>query len=206
MVNTAIAVMIRSAYPTKADEIIGAPSWVLSERFDVEARATFEPSRDQERMMLRMLLADRFKLVAHYETQDRPVYNLVVARADGRLGPQLRALDITDCETAKPKNPTDPPVCAVRMRGGSSTLTMSSGGIRMQSFADSPIASASAGRPIVDKTGLSGFYAFTLEFSGGTDGVSIFTALQEQLGLKLEPARAPLDVVVIDHIERPTEN
>ena len=74
----------------------------------------------------------------------------------------------------------------------------------MQQLAE--LLTNAAGRPIVDKTGLAGYYAFTLEYVLGNEGVSVFTALQEQLGLKLEPARGPLDVVVIDRIERPTEN
>ncbi len=212
MINLTAGFLIRQAYPTKADEVVGAPAWAVSDRFDVDARATFVPTVEQERLMLRALLADRFKLAAHYETQERPIYNLVVARGDGRLGPQLRHIEI-DCATYKRPVPStgtakpdvkDAPTCGYRLSGGSTTLSLMSGGRSMQGLADS--ISSYAGRPIFDKTGLTGYYAFTLEFMGGNDGVSIFTALQEQLGLKLEPARGPLDVVVIDHIERPTEN
>jgi uncharacterized protein (TIGR03435 family) len=211
MVNMAASFLIRQAYPTKADEIVGAPAWVTSERFDVDARATFVPTVEQERQMLRALLAERFKLAAHYETQERPIYNLVIARADGRAAPQLRRID-TDCTTYKrpiaaaaPKpNPGEAVACGFRMSSGGTMLSLVSGGRSMESLSE--IISGYAGRPILDKTGLTGYYAFTLEFSGVTDGESVFTALQEQLGLKLEPARGPLDVVVIDHIERPTEN
>lgn len=211
MVNVTTSGLILSAYPTKIHDLVGAPSWVTSDPYDVEARATFVPTPEQERMMLRALLADRFKLAAHYETHERPIYNLVVARADGRLGPQLRRIDI-DCATYKPlaaarDTPappvTDAPVCGYRMRGGT-TLSIVSGGLTLQTLADS--ISNMAGRPIFDKTGMSGYYAFTLSSIGGTDDLSIFTALQEQLGLKLEPTRGPVDVVVIDRIERPTEN
>ena len=212
MFNMTAGFLIRQAYPTKVDDFVGAPAWAMSDRFDVDARATFVPTVEQERLMLRALLADRFKLAAHYEMQERPIYNLVMARADGRLGPQLRRIEI-DCATYKRPSPAsgmakpnvkDAPTCGYRMSGGSTTLSIVSGGRSMQALADS--ISGYAGRPIFDKTGLTGYYAFTLEFMGGNDGVSIFTALQEQLGLKLEPARGPLDVVVIDHIERPTEN
>jgi uncharacterized protein (TIGR03435 family) len=211
MVNMAASGLILSAYPTKVSELVGAPDWVTAERFDVEARATFEPTPGQEDMMLRALLADRFKLAAHYQTQERPIYKLVVARADGRLGPHLRRIDI-DCATYKPQprapsatpsSVSDAPICGYRMSGGK-TLSIVSGGRTMQSLADS--ISHLAGRPIFDKTGLTGYYAYKLESIGGNDDLSIFTALQEQLGLKLEPARGPVDVVVIDHIERPTEN
>ena len=211
MVNIPASGLILTAYPSLTNELLGAPAWVESERFDVDARAAFEPTAEQERMMLRALLADRFKFVAHYETQDRPIYNLVVARADGRLGPQLRRIDI-DCATYKPQLPgrgapeppgANPPPCSFRMSGASSMLIVS-GGRTLQSLADS-IANL-AGRPILDKTGLTGYYAFTLESGGFNDGLSIFTALQEQLGLKLESTRGPVDFLVIDHIERPTEN
>jgi uncharacterized protein (TIGR03435 family) len=213
MINMTAGFLIRQAYPTKVEEVVGAPAWAISDRFDVDARATFVPTVEQERLMLRALLADRFKLAAHYETQERPIYNLVVARADGRPGPQLRRIEI-DCATYKRPVPSsgtakpdvkDAPTCGYRLSGGSTTLSLISGGRNMQGLADS--ISGYAGRPVVDKTGLAGYYAFMLEFIiVDNDGVSIFTALQEQLGLKLEPARGPLDVVVIDHIERPTEN
>jgi uncharacterized protein (TIGR03435 family) len=211
-VNMPAAGLFLLAYPSRTDELVGAPSWARSERFDVDARASFEPSPEQERMMLRALLADRFKFAAHFETRERPTYNLVIARADGRLGPQLRRIDL-DCATYKPQTPapgtsnppaTDAAPCSFRMLAGL-TVTMVSGGRTLQSLADS--ISASAGRPVFDKTGLAGYFAFTLEHSdSSTDGPSLFTALQEQLGLKLEPTRGPVEVLVIDHVERPTED
>ena len=211
MINMAAAFLIRTAYPTKVDEFEGAPPWVMSERFDVDARATFVPTVEQERVMLRALLTDRFKFSAHYEARERPIYNLLLARRDGRLGAQLRRIDV-NCATYKRAAPisgergrsvSDPPLCGYRLSAGSG-ISIVSGGQSMQSLADS--ISGNAGRAIIDKTGLTGYYAYKLEFGGASDEVSIFTALQEQLGLTLEPARGPLDVVVIDHIERPTEN
>ena len=209
MVNVSAAGLILTAYPGRTDELLGAPAWVTSERWDVDARATFEPSRDQERIMLRTLLADRFKLAAHVETQQRPIYNLVVARADGRLGPRLRRIEI-DCETFKrpavardapPPPANEPPPCSFRMSAGS-TVMMTSGGRTLQSLAD--VLSPMAGRPVFDRTGLTGYYAFTLEHAGlGTDDASLFTALQEQLGLKLEAGRASIEVLVVDRVERP---
>lgn len=212
MVNVSVAGLILSAYPGRTQELIGAPEWVTSERFDVEARATFAPSSDQGLMMLRALLADRFKFAAHVETPERPIYYLVVARADGRLGPQLRRIDI-DCATYKrPASPRDAPQaaadeappCSYRMSAGS-TVTFISGGRTMQLLAD--VISPMAGRPVFDKTALPGYYAFKLDFDEqGRDHATLFAALPEQLGLKLEPTRGPVEILAIDHIERPTEN
>jgi uncharacterized protein (TIGR03435 family) len=212
MVNVSAAGLILNAYPGRTNELIGAPAWVTSERFDVDARATFEPDADQQRIMLRALLADRFKFTAHVETPERPIYHLVVARADGRLGPQIRRIDI-DCATYKrPASPRDAPQaaadeappCSYRM-SASQKVTFISGGRTMQLLAD--VISPMAGRPVFDKTALAGYYAFKLEFAEqGGDDATLFTALPEQLGLKLEPTRGPVEILAIDHIERPTEN
>jgi uncharacterized protein (TIGR03435 family) len=210
MTNGSIAGLILTAYPppTMLPDLLGAPEWVMSERYDVNARATFVPTKEQERTMLRGLLAERFKFMAHYETQERPIYNLVVARADGRLGPQIRHIDI-DCasykpntDAARPAASDEVPPCAYAVLGRD-TLKIVSGGRSIQALAN--LISPQAGRPVFDKTGLTGYYAFTLE-DGGFDpsDLSIFTALQEQLGLKLESTKGPVDVLVIDHVEHPT--
>ena len=210
MVNVTAAGLILTAYPTSTGDFVGAPDWVRSERFDIDARATVEPTREQEQALLRTLLGDRFRFAAHYESQERPVYNLVVARPGGRLGPQIRRIDV-DCLTYK-ADPNDRgasggemPPCSSRMSGGT-TLLIVSGGRTMQELGDS--MQGLVGRPIVDKTGLSGYYAFTLDTSGFADPGpgAIFTAVQEQLGLKLESARAPINTLIVDRIERPAEN
>lgn len=211
MVNVTIAGVILNAYPSRVSELIGAPEWVTSERYDVEARATFTPTLEQQQAMLRAVLAERFKLVAHVESPERPIYNMVFARADRRLGPQLRGIDV-DCTTfdrQKPRPDTpavvafDMPPCAFKMSASGSVMVVLSGGRTLQSLADT--VAGQAGRPVFDRTGLTGHFAFKLEYDG-TDGASVFTAMQEQLGLKLEPARGPVEILAVDHIERPTEN
>jgi uncharacterized protein (TIGR03435 family) len=203
MTNVSAKGLIAWGYPGRTGELIGAPAWIDSERFDMDARAAFEPTPQQGQLMLRQLLADRFKLAAHFEKQQRPVYNLIVARSDARL----RHVDV-DCEAfrrgAIVLPPAEPMPCTTRMRAGES-MVMISGGQTMQSLGDT--LSNAAGRPVFDKTGLAGLYAFKLEYGGaGPDGLSVFTALQEQLGLKLESARGPVEILVIDHIDHPTEN
>jgi uncharacterized protein (TIGR03435 family) len=203
MTNVSAEGLIDWAYPRRTDEVIGAPAWVDSERFDIDARAAFEPTSELRQVLLRQLLAERFKLAAHFEAQQRPIYNLIVARSDARL----RHVDI-DCDAfrrgALVLPPADPMPCTTRFRAGES-MVMVSGGQTMQSLADT--LSNAAGRPVFDKTGLAGLYAFKLEYGGaGPDALSVFTALQEQLGLKLESARGSVEVLVIDHIEHPTEN
>ena len=196
--------LILTAYPGRTNELLGAPAWVTSERFDVEARATFEPTPDQERMMLRALLADRFKFVAHMETPERPIYNMVVARADGRLGPQLRRIDI-DCATYKRptlagdtagRRPATVQLQNERGQLGHDHLWTSNHAVTGRSRSPQGLDA-----PVFDKTALAGYYAYRLEHAGvGTDGPSLFTAMQEQLGLKLEPTRGPVEILVIDLI------
>jgi uncharacterized protein (TIGR03435 family) len=166
-------------------------------------------SFEQRRTMFQSILADRFKLVVHHETRELPIYVLSVAKG----GPKF-----------KESTPDDPAATGPRRRG----MMMQRGKITATDAQVSmlvTILSRQLGRTIVDKTGLTGNYDFTLEFtpdegasappgSGGAPpppppdsaAPSIFTALPEQLGLKLESTKGPVDVIVIDHIEKPAEN
>jgi uncharacterized protein (TIGR03435 family) len=215
-----------------AGEIVGAPGWIGVDRFDIDAKGDFDlsgflPAADgappRAYMMLRTLLADRFKLKVHTDTREAPAYALEVARDDGRLGPQLHKADV-DCgavtaataKTGQPPAPPEPgkaPVCSVAVAPGRVLAT----GVSMSRFAVG--LSRFVNRPVIDRTTLIGDYVLELQWSpdqpapdptGGdasrspSDLPSIFTALQEQLGLKLESIRTRVDVLVIDHVERPT--
>ena len=168
--------------------------------------------------MLRAMLADRFKLVTHTEMREAPMYALVMARTDGRFGPQLRKASV-DCEAAAVAGQTLPSpkpgergVCDSEIGG-----EMVGRGQRLTALAR--MLSLFAGRPVVDRTGLTGGFDFDLRFpeldtppqgrSGGPaadTGGGIFAAVQEQLGLKLESIRGLLEFVVIDSVQHPTEN
>ena len=243
--NVTLRMMIRNAYQLQEFQITGGPSWIADERFDIVAKAEAgdtvgdlfraeqqgQPSRGQ--LMIRALLADRFKLVVHNENKEMSIYALVVARSDGKLGPQLKASEV-DCaalvgrgrgrgEPPPPGPPpgpgTPPPQCGIRIGPGN----MAVGGSPMSQVANS--LSMFAGRIVVDKTGLAGSYDFTLTWTPDQmpgvgqrppgapepppidpNGPSLFTAVQEQLGLKLDSQRGPVAVLVIDRAERPTEN
>jgi uncharacterized protein (TIGR03435 family) len=208
MRDGATIVLIRSAY-TDAVDVLGLPEWAVSKgRYDVEAKAAFRSAPPQMEQMLRTMLADRFKLQAHYEQRGQQVYALRVARGDGRLGPGIRpyggdcAADAEAARTGKEK-PTLPepangaPACGYMNSG----RLMLAGGIPLEALAGA--LRGLAGRIVVDRTGLFGNYEFRLE----TDNeVTVFTALREQLGLKLDPEVVPLPVLVVDRIEPPTEN
>ena len=167
--------------------------------------------------MLQSLLAERFKLAVHYETKERPVFALVIARSDGRPGQGLprSALDCDAVNAArragrKPEGPTPAngaPPCGMSLRAEDSQ-TLLFGGRPMSTLAE--WLGQPSGRVVVDKTGLTGNYEFTLRYTSQLtprdDTPSVFTALEEQLGLKLVPDRAPLQVLVVDHVERPTED
>jgi uncharacterized protein (TIGR03435 family) len=180
-----------------------------SDRFDIQAKAA-DSDLDEKGMMppqqfmlrLQSLLEDRFRMVARWETRELPVYALVPA-APGRLGPKLRA-HTGECNR-EPGTPPPPGSkgmnCGTRHPVGKVTGT----GISMATFAR--ILADAAGRYVIDKTALQGAYDLELEFtpdqSPDTTGPSLFTAMQEQLGLKLDSARAPVEVLVIDRVERP---
>jgi uncharacterized protein (TIGR03435 family) len=169
--------------------------------------------------MIRAMFADRMKLQAHVEQRERDTFALVVARSDGKLGPQLKPSTL-DCGPRPPGTPPpEPPAsfstddAAARCGGLFGRGLIVSGGIALDSLAFS--LAGLAGRLVDNRTGLQGFYALKLQFvEPGAPGAAslddnlpdFFTALQEQLGLKLQPEKTIVPIFVVDHIERPTEN
>jgi len=234
MLNIPVGVLVGQAYGTPPVDMVGLPAWAISERYDVIATSQLpKPTPEERTSMLRAMLADRFKLVARLEPREQPVYDLVLARADGRLGTGLTKSDV-DCEArfaeqraaaeaalaagSVPPRPAPPdfnaPVsCSIRMMGdrmeGENTIANMAALFR-----------PAAGRYVIDKTGLTGTYRMVITFdrmaglrgpdtattAAGTGAPSIFTAVQEQLGLNLVPSKAMRDTLVIDRLERPTEN
>lgn len=216
--NASLVGLLGTAYPTDVSEYPGAPDWVMNERYDLQAVAPPGTTRAEIEPMLRALLAERFDFKGHYESPERPIYHLVLARPARGPSAALKRVDV-DCDGRRaastrgdkvpelPRRPNGAVPCGYNMNGGDS-LRISSGGMTMATLARS--IQGHTERVVVDRTGLDGAYEFALEFASkpgpNSDHVDVFTALQEQLGLKLESARGPVRVLVIDHIERPTEN
>jgi uncharacterized protein (TIGR03435 family) len=229
--NVSLKYVIKMAYRVEDVQIAGAPNWLGSEKYDIDAKMDVSVAAELQKLspddrrlarqhMLQALLADRFKLTVHRETRELPVYSLVI----GKNGPIL--------QETKPDPSAPPAPGPAASRGGSSIRIskMSSGPATMTALhtsasdlADS--LSVQLGRTVLDKTGLTSRYDFTLKWTADdaqlplpsgrapppsltTDpsGPTLFTAVQEQLGLKLEPGKGPVEVVVIDHVERPSGN
>jgi uncharacterized protein (TIGR03435 family) len=208
--NVPLLNVIVNAYGIPAFRVVGAPAWIRRERFDISARIP-ESSSGQVLSMLQTLLVQRFNLRAHRETREQPVYDVVVARPDGRLGPRLKRSD-SDCVGANDP-PTVPPSrdapCAALFGVGPAGGRIVSKGQPLRRVISA--LSMAVSRTVVDRTALEGPFDVDLQWGAdvGTavtagDTPSIFTALQEQLGLRLEPARGPVEVLVIDSVERPT--
>jgi uncharacterized protein (TIGR03435 family) len=176
--------------------------------------------------MLQTLLAERFQLTVRRERRDMPTYELVLARSDGRLGPWLQQ-SATDCEahfaaikrgeaTLRPPGQEDIATpCMMTSSNGPAWRSIRGGTRSLSQLADALSSPATMiDRVVVDRTGLSSTYDFRLQFStsvepatiNGNEFLPVFTALQEQLGLKLQPARGPIEVLAIERVERPSEN
>jgi uncharacterized protein (TIGR03435 family) len=218
--NVALKSVIAIAYEVRAFQVEGGPDWLNSERFDIVARAPEGTPDGQRPAMLRTLLADRFKLVARFETREQPVYALVLNRRDGRLGSQLKpAAPCSPAGSARSASSTAAsqglPPCGqlfTSVRSGAGTI--SGRGMSLDAIA-SALANAAFREPVINRTGLSGQFDFELQFSADMapgaattpqELPSIFAAVQEQLGLKLQSERGPVRVLVIDSVERPTPN
>jgi uncharacterized protein (TIGR03435 family) len=196
--NVSLMRVVRLAY-SPIQEFAGASGWMDTERFDILAKAEGNPTRQQLQLMLRSLLADRFKLVVHKETREKPAFALGLARPDGKLGPSLRPSEV-DCS---PGNRDRVPKGSCGFRAGRGFLSSRSATMGM--LASELILT---GRLVVDRTGLTGSYDLDLRWTPDEFETSseLITALREQLGLKLEAIRAPVEVIVVDKAERPSEN
>jgi uncharacterized protein (TIGR03435 family) len=190
MRNVTLQDCIREAYGVTDSQISGE-KWLGPDRYDIVAKIPSGVTQSQNPAMLQTLLAERFKLALHHGTKELPVYLLVVAKN----GPKIQ--------------PVEPGNGGVASKPGQMTgraITMQ----RLATFLSS--ARAQLEHTVVDQTGLSGNYTFKLEWtpedkqSADAPGTSLLAALQEQLGLKLEAGKAPLELLVIDHAEKPSEN
>lgn len=238
--NVTLRELIRLAYQVQPFQIVGGPSWLTSDRFDIQAKAESEfpptppipggPPGVPQRMM-QGLLRDRFQLVVHTETREMPTYDLVLARRDGQLGEKLKtsALDCAALLAARGRGTPPPPAPGPQARGGFAGCGMrigpgvlSGNGVTMAFLANS--LSQMVQRVVTDKTRLTANYEFEVAFApdgpqagpggpafgGGVpppvdpNAPSIYTAVQEQLGLKLESSRGPVAVLIVDRVEPPT--
>ena len=210
------------AFGMRPYQLLPLPDFVQRERFSIDARMPEGAKQADLPLMLRALLVDRFKLRYHVDRKEEDGYVLTLARRDGRLGPKLRVSSV-DCAARTEARRQNQPIPALPAGAAECGIRNGPG---LLNFGGMPFSllvtmlSNQTGKPVVDQTGLSGNYDVELRFSleslrapaATADGLpavpdeapSIFTAVQEQLGLKLESGKAPVDHLIIDHIERPT--
>jgi len=242
-INVPLADLVRFAYaepgpdgllgPLPPNRLAVAKAWVggatalQSDKFDVIATTEAGASQEQVFLMLRALLAERFKLVVHRETKDLPIYALVIARKDGRLGPRLRPSSV-DCSAAPSESPTASPAAGEFVAEPCKGLRNVPGKATGRAVTIPTLARLMSGwvddhRPVEDRTGLTGNFDIDLDWTpdrplppppagapalpaADSNGAGLFTALQEQLGLKVESTKDSIDILVVDHAEHPTEN
>ena len=220
--NFVLAGLMRTIFNLQPYQLVNAPEWVDTARFDLEAKADREYSAREDALapellaMLRNLLADRFTLAFHREMREMPVYALATVKTDGTFGPQLRRSTV-DCEadaaralaarrdgTPAAQGSGVKPIVRCRISTNAGRITGTGTTIsELMRRLGTPL-----GRPVVDRTRLTGVFDLDLKWAAeqtpDAPGPSLFTAIQEQLGLKLEPQRAPVEVLVIDRIEKPS--
>jgi uncharacterized protein (TIGR03435 family) len=230
--NVTLGMMVRVAYQLQDHQIVGGPKWLFEDRFDILGSGSAPGADGLLFPKLQTLLADRFRLVTHTEKRELPMFALVLSGRDGKLGPKIKPATTTDCPATSgpgargntappgPMSPAQMQRCGIMIGPG----RLSSGNVSMAQLATN--LSRIVGGMVVDRTSLNGNFDLTLEYAAdpgmsgrgdlpplppgagpdrpATDAPSIFSALQEQLGLKLESTKGPVDVLVIDSAEKPT--
>jgi len=192
VINMTLRQLVRGMYRFADYQMVNnAGDWLSTERWDIAAKASGDVPFEQLVLMLRSLVTERFSLVTHQERRDMPIYTLVMARSNRAIGPALRP-STRDCSV--------PNTCNVFGDPGVLKAT----GRTMDDLARN-LSQMPLGRMVVNRTNLPGAFDIELMWND-TEGPSLFTALQEQLGLKLESDRAPVDVFVIDSAKRPMED
>jgi uncharacterized protein (TIGR03435 family) len=226
LVGVPVRVVVAMVFPIR--RVFGWPDGIDAERYTITARMPDGAPLAAQQVAIRNLLKDRFKLVTHEETREMPIYNLVLARSDGRLGPALKESS-AECQAAVKEYlmairggaPTQaPPAAAARCLSSQPGIgTLGFNGQSIGSLVT--VLPQFVERQVIDRTGLTGLYDLTLKWTPEAtpsllglpqeplpppdpDVPNIFTALQEQLGLKLEAGRGPVEVIVIDRLEKPT--
>jgi len=227
-----VKTLICFAYGISDFQVLGGPDWIDNDRYDVEAspgsaleeqlqKMTSDDNTQAKRRMLQTLLADRFKLTLHHDTKELPLYSLVVAKGGSKL--QETKPDDANPDTANASpHPTNKG--RMRMSVDSGSIEITATGLAIDGLARQ--LAQQLGSTVQNQTGLKGIYDFTLRFTppdanidvsgpGGGNasmsladngGTSIFAAVQDQLGLKLESKKGPVDVVVVDHVDKPSDN
>jgi len=206
--NATIHELIGAAYDAASFRVADGPEWIRSEQYDVQTRAGEAATIDETRAMLRRLLEERFGLRTRIVSREVPVYALMLNRRDGRVGPTLRPSSLTSCVDRGPLPinvpPGAPPSCG-RLVGNVGRLygwrvPIDLLAARLEKLVD---------RPVLNVTELTGQFDVNLQWeteaaSVNSDKPGLFTALVEQVGLKLEATKGAADILVIDSVERPT--
>jgi uncharacterized protein (TIGR03435 family) len=216
-VNAPLRFLILYAYQLQGHQLVGAPDWIANERFDIVAKMEGDPppivtaGPDPMRLATQALLAERFGLIARRETRELDIYALTMARPGGAPGRGLKPSPEDCAAMAARARAAVPPPSADGTPPFICGTSFGAGRVRFAGYPLSLFASGlsqSVGRVVVDRTGLIGNWAFELKYavepSPDSDAPSLFTAIQEELGLKLEATTGPVDVLVVDRVERPT--
>jgi uncharacterized protein (TIGR03435 family) len=229
--DATLQILIQYAYGVQPFRVVGGPEWMQSERYQIDAKVDGNANRDRMFLMLQSLLEERFQLKTHRETRDLPVYALVAAKGGLRLPPPKEGGCVESAVNAPPewagagRMAAPGEVEPAQLPCGSAGVSLNSDGARIQGGKVAMpeivrMLSRVLGRSVIDRTGFTGLFDLRLDFvadeatpampppppDSGLSGASLPQALRQQLGLQLESTKGPVEVIVVDHAERPSGN